>query len=582
MEPDINQNLEEEGLSEKLKGVLQNQKKSIKNTNESKFTPLKEKSEILKKIERLEAAKIRITQNIQLQKKFLSHRILCENLPADLPPEPTLTNQTNFWGFVPEINPNQNLESTLSITLFETNEPEELSGIHAEIGYHKAETPLPTPEDLRDWPQEKELQIIINSGPHKEIKETAELHSEYYKNITLENREKAIHINKVRRAFLRTELHQLSICQRYNTRSLLFNTIHNYVETKHKKEHPSIKLDIKTELVWKYNFEGNSKQNSGAEMPIKEINQEPALSENKEETALPKKTEKQNLKKIFLTSSQIEGIKLLQKHYGILEKSLTISGYATRPPLIIGPSGVGKTTILRALASIKETPLLFLDTASWSLINAKTEPFTLDILQQFVEKNPKGIIAIDECDKFGSENSGNDWWRNVRGEAMAIIEKRTDNWGNWKIENKRKFIENFVTIGMGTWQMVFKGNSFANGEGQEIYQNEEPDFKYLIQSKIIPEELLARFSNPILLKPQNKKDFRDALERIHSEFGNPITDIKLENLCDEAVESQKNARWIEDYITNLLLNTIETTEIPEEIQLTESFTFQPPPKEMLE
>lgn len=262
----------------------------------------------------------------------------------------------------------------------------------------------------------------------------------------------------------------------------------------------------------------------------------------------PKLQKKDSTSKL-LSNNQKDALLKLEQAYNIFYAKKSIGGITIRSPLLIGASGGGKTTVVRALAHSKNTSYMLLDGADWILSGA-AEPQTLASVLEFVRTHEKGIIAIDECDKLGNAaDDGHAWWKSVRGEIMAVIEKRADNWAGWGTEDKEKFKNNFFVVGLGTWQHLFRKKTsmgFLSKVPTEVNYNE------LKKDASIPEELLARFGRPILLTPLTHADFVSILSRLHAEIGK--TNESLNELAQTATESEKEFRWVEDYVTDLLFS----------------------------
>jgi hypothetical protein len=257
-----------------------------------------------------------------------------------------------------------------------------------------------------------------------------------------------------------------------------------------------------------------------------------------------------------LSRHQKKALQTLEKAYHIFSKQQSIGGISLRSPLLIGASGGGKTTVIRALAHQKNIDYILLDGADWILSGAATEPQSLQKIRQFVQSCDKGIVAIDECDKLGTTGEdGHAWWKSVRGEIMTVIEKRSDNWAGWTEKEKEKFQNHFFVVGLGTWQHLFRKKPSLG------FQTSIPhlvNYEEIKKDNTIPEELLARFGKPIVLQSLQPEDYLEILERIHAEIGNPPPN--LPELCQEAATSGKEYRWVEDYVSDILFASQEPEE----------------------
>jgi SpoVK/Ycf46/Vps4 family AAA+-type ATPase len=97
--------------------------------------------------------------------------------------------------------------------------------------------------------------------------------------------------------------------------------------------------------------------------------------------------------------------------------------------LIVGPSGVGKTHIVRALAEHLSVPLFSIDVSNWILLGASAAERngqTWQHISEFIAKNERGIIFLDELDKLGRTGSVNDsaWAQHLRVEVYGLLDGR--------------------------------------------------------------------------------------------------------------------------------------------------------------
>ena len=106
-----------------------------------------------------------------------------------------------------------------------------------------------------------------------------------------------------------------------------------------------------------------------------------------------------------------------------------VGGIETRPcPLIIAPSGAGKTFFINRLAEENELPLYSLNVQNWIVRGAKNDgQLTLAQIAEFVRSNGNGgIIFVDEvnklsraCPKRGQNGDGEDFAGIRRGSKGA-------------------------------------------------------------------------------------------------------------------------------------------------------------------
>ena len=97
--------------------------------------------------------------------------------------------------------------------------------------------------------------------------------------------------------------------------------------------------------------------------------------------------------------------------------------------LVVGPSGAGKTHIVRALAKHLGIPLFSIDVSNWVLLcasGAERNGETWHHICNFVSKNDKGIIFLDELDKLGRSGDRADsaWNQHLRVELYSLLDGR--------------------------------------------------------------------------------------------------------------------------------------------------------------
>lgn len=109
--------------------------------------------------------------------------------------------------------------------------------------------------------------------------------------------------------------------------------------------------------------------------------------------------------------------------------ALSLSGYLGKNQqrqhmFVVGPSGTGKTHLIRKLLPSFGVPFIIIDSSS--LVGPGYEGTTLvQLLEEFYKSNmtaaKKAIIVMDEFDKV-SAKAGNNWAQIIQNELLSLVE----------------------------------------------------------------------------------------------------------------------------------------------------------------
>jgi len=250
-----------------------------------------------------------------------------------------------------------------------------------------------------------------------------------------------------------------------------------------------------------------------------------------------------------LTRSQKILEQRLQEFWELKITGRRVAGYDPRAiPLIVAPSGSGKTALVQHFAGTGKLPMKDFNVATWIISGAKSDPITLAEIGRFVREADRGILFIDEVDKlFGTS----DWSRSVQQEVFALLDGRTDSFGGWDEEMRAKFECNFMIVGAGTWQNLYGKNRRTLG----FKETEAGDWSIDLNAQdVIPDELLMRFNADILyLKPLSVEEFSDRIGKIVHEIGLPaLSPERQQVLAEQAYASGRHNRWLEAYASRML------------------------------
>lgn len=250
---------------------------------------------------------------------------------------------------------------------------------------------------------------------------------------------------------------------------------------------------------------------------------------------------------IQLTASQERGMELLGEIYSFHQQNKRVAGISTKPvPLLIGPSGCGKTALIRYFADRHQLPLLDLNPGNWIVSGAASHPHTLQLIRRFIRDHAKGLIYLDELDKF---NGTTDWMRNVVQECMALLDQRISSFEGWGDEDRVR-LGHFFIVGSGTWQNLYYEDSQVLG----FDLADEVDLaEKLVNQKQIPDEILFRFPHVIEVKGLSAIEFKKRITQVREELNLPtLSKERLASLAHEAIQSRRQSRWLEQYVVRAL------------------------------
>ena len=222
--------------------------------------------------------------------------------------------------------------------------------------------------------------------------------------------------------------------------------------------------------------------------------------------------------------------------------------------LIVGPTGLGKSHLVRVVSRKLGIPRLRLSFGEWLVTGSREMPRTLDRVHAFVDEHPLGIIHIDELDKFRSTLTS-DWSTSVLVELFLLLDRSLQQPTRtyiWTEQLQEKLQRSFLMVGCGTWQAMWAernkrpiGFHPSTGSSHGSVQRE------IANRSVIPDELLRRFSSRlIILPPPIEEDYREGakafgLDRMARDLG-----VSLD--YTEAAEAGLGARWLEETLGDLL------------------------------
>lgn len=273
--------------------------------------------------------------------------------------------------------------------------------------------------------------------------------------------------------------------------------------------------------------------------------------------------------------------------------------------LLIGPSGVGKTELARAIAKIINVPFVICDATTLTeagYVGEDVESILLKLIQAAdgdIKKAEKGIVYIDEIDKISRKGENVSITRDVSGEGVqqSLLKIIEGTIANIPPEGGRKH-PNAKCIQMDTSEVLFIcGGAFEGldkiierrvskssviGFGQEEQPEEEEVVSKvtvddLVKFGIIP-ELIGRIPVVAVLKELKEEELMEimklSLESEYNQFDIRFDAESIREISKKCIEKKVGARGLRaileeitfDYIYNGEEKLISVEDVQEKLK----------------
>ena len=273
--------------------------------------------------------------------------------------------------------------------------------------------------------------------------------------------------------------------------------------------------------------------------------------------------------------------------------------------LLLGPTGVGKTEIIRIIAKKLNIPMVVANASSLTqtgFIGKSIDDILLDILRKCnnnVKKAEKSIIVIDEIDKLaGNSLKNNDIaTTSVQDELLKLVEdgEYVINISNDALEKNNITIntKDITFIAIGAFSELLNTNKDDNYEKQQIgfgthNIKAQKKSKKLTTNDLVnyglKQELIGRFTNVIELNPLTKENLIAIMKNPNEELiknkikllnslgiNVKIEESVYEKLANIAIKKNTGARGLIGTVDNLFVKAM--TEISQNENIYEDLTI---------
>ena len=211
----------------------------------------------------------------------------------------------------------------------------------------------------------------------------------------------------------------------------------------------------------------------------------------------------------FLTVAQSEAlariVALGKLHFSGERMGLALS--LRCQPLLIGPTGTGKTALARRAAAHFSAELVRVSPGEWVPRGARDGVPTLFRILQTCVNAEMVVVAIDEIDKCSGETS-NSWSRGVLAEVYSVLDRdlpaadflRANPTCGLSVAQLLARAAGIWIVGIGTWQSLWQKRKSVGFAARGVSE-QRSILDAIRKSEMIPEELLLRFAWPPIEVP---------------------------------------------------------------------------------
>lgn len=235
--------------------------------------------------------------------------------------------------------------------------------------------------------------------------------------------------------------------------------------------------------------------------------------------------------------------------------------------LLIGPTGVGKTEIIRNITKSLSIPTVIIDATSLTASGYQGGNID-DILKQLIEKAnndiakaSRGIIFIDEIDKKASttnEANAQIGTASIQDELLKLLED-----GEYTINLGDNLFPNYITINTKNITVIASGaftdllekkknkkTAIGFKQSEEKITKQEPITPEDLYQFGIKKELVGRLSNIIELNPLTEENLIQILKNPH----NQTIQSKIQILNDLKIKLQIEEEVYQDLAKEAMKN----------------------------
>ena len=183
-----------------------------------------------------------------------------------------------------------------------------------------------------------------------------------------------------------------------------------------------------------------------------------------------------------------------------------VPGFKLRTfPLIVGPTGAGKSHLVRTLAQAHDCDYLPITYGAWQVQGSKADTCTIELIAQRAAKG-RVLVHLDELDKMRAGFSSS-WDISVLNDVWDLLQQSislqnmsfTGDAAVKREQLEATIRQNVWVVASGTWQEAFEAprQPVGFGEAAACDSPAEAALERIEKMQLVPPELIARLNSNI-------------------------------------------------------------------------------------
>jgi SpoVK/Ycf46/Vps4 family AAA+-type ATPase len=237
--------------------------------------------------------------------------------------------------------------------------------------------------------------------------------------------------------------------------------------------------------------------------------------------------------------------------------------------LLVGPTGNGKSHLVRALGKFLGWPLLTVWSTRWIVAGGRGKETCHEIARWLSKQDGKCLIFVDEADKLLNEtNDTSLWGTHMRAEMFQFLDR--DLPAEIEISDPESEVSslalwakaqmnlrcNALIVAAGAFQGLWDYRPRSLGFSAETTFAENTPSPHEMKT-VLPPELINRFGKILSLPPLREQDYVTMIRRTAQALPGELREKFIKNAeknLPEAIRDGRGVRYVEECVTQALLD----------------------------